>query len=119
METKFISKLSHGLAVGAFSVDAGTLALVALAIRHDVITFDPEAANGKGSGMKTLGDILGGVGKIGLSAGLSGASPFGTPAVTNFTPGTANGAFGAGGYTGMGPFTTASQAGSGLYKLFG
>jgi hypothetical protein len=48
METKFISKLSHGLAIGAFSVDAGTLALVALAIRHDVITFDPDAANGKG-----------------------------------------------------------------------
>lgn len=84
-----------------------------------VLPYELEAANSKGSGMKTLGDILGGVGKIGLSAGLSGASPFGTAAVTNFTPGTANGAFGAGGYTGMGPFTTAPQAGTGLYKLFG
>lgn len=84
-----------------------------------VLPYELEAANSKGAGMKTLGDILGGVGKLGVSAGLSGVSPFGSPAVTNFTPGTANGAFGAGGYTGAGPFTTVPQAGTGLYKLFG
>lgn len=84
-----------------------------------VLPYELEAANSKGAGMKTLGDVLGGLGKIGVSAGLSGVSPFGTAAVTNFTPGTANGAFGAGGYTGMGPFTTVPSAGTGLYKLFG
>ncbi len=86
-----------------------------------VLPHELEAANSKGSGMKMLGDVLGGIGKVGLSAGLSGASPFGGPAITNFTATGAPSAFGSGGYTGQGPFLpgVAPSAATGLFKLFG
>lgn len=42
-----------------------------------VLPYELESANGAGTGMRTLGDVLSGIGKIGISAGLSGATPFG------------------------------------------
>lgn len=95
-----------------------------------VLPYELEAANGKGAGMKLFGDILGGLGKIGIGAGLSGATPFGIGASSagnvantsaNFIPGGAY-SFGAGGYTGMGPFMnpgTAPSSGFNLFSLFG
>lgn len=93
-----------------------------------VLPYELEAANGKGAGMKTFGDILGGLGKIGVSAGLSGATPFGIGAASsgnvanagaNFVPGGAY-SYGAGGYTGMGPFLNpGTQPSGGLFSLFG
>lgn len=57
-----------------------------------VLPYELEAANSKGSNMKLFGDILGGLGKIGIGAGLSGATPFGigSTAANNVT------SFGAG-----------------------
>lgn len=87
-----------------------------------VLPYELEAANGKGQGMKTFGDILGGLGKIGVGAGLSGASlpGFGNVANTsaNFVPGGAY-SFGAGGYTGMGPFMNPGTQSPGLFSWFG
>jgi len=92
-----------------------------------VLPYELEAANSKGSGMKMLGDILGGVGKIGIGAGLSGATPFGigasaAPTVSNFaSSASAPFAFGSGGYTGAGPFIPgiAQSSGWNPFSLFG
>ncbi len=39
-----------------------------------VVPYELDAASQKGNGMKMVGDILGGLGKVGMSAGLSGGS---------------------------------------------
>jgi hypothetical protein len=52
----------------------------------DVASYELDAANNAGNGMKLLGDILGGLSKVGLSAGLGGgAMPFATAAPTTAT----------------------------------
>lgn len=43
----------------------------------NVLGMELEAANSKGSGLGMLGDVLGGLGRVGVSAGLSGKSVFG------------------------------------------
>ena len=85
-----------------------------------VLPYELEAANGQGAGLRTLGDVAGGLGKIGIGAGLSGASFFGTPAAgTNFVSNSASPfAYGSGGYTGQGPFLNPGKSG-GLFSLFG
>ncbi|WP_297250737.1 TraR/DksA C4-type zinc finger protein [Bosea sp. (in: a-proteobacteria)] len=50
-----------------------------------VLPYELEAANGKGSNMKLFGDVLGGLGKVGMSAVLSGATPFGIGAESLLT----------------------------------
>jgi len=63
-----------------------------------VLPYELEAANSKGGGMKMLGDILGGLGKIGIGAGLSGSSLFGGAAsnpVSSFGAGATRAAGGA------------------------
>lgn len=86
-----------------------------------VLPYELEAANSKGGGMRMLGDVLGGVGKIGIGAGLSGSAPFGIGAASpgaNFVANPASPfAFGSGGYTGAGPFLNPGK--SGLFSMFG
>lgn len=62
----------------------------------NVLPLELEAANSKGGGARMLGDILGGLGSLGMSAGLSGAGPsfsgvksslFGKPMVGPLLPG--------------------------------
>lgn len=78
----------------------------------NVVPYELEAANGKGAGMRLLGDILGGAGKIGTAAGLSGANLPGLSGMANIgniftsTPSTVTGG------------TTARPAGN-LFSLFG
>ncbi|MDR6870123.1 hypothetical protein J2Y55_001123 [Bosea sp. BE125] len=82
-----------------------------------VLPYELEAANSKGSGMKMLGDVAGGLGKIGVSAGLSTPDPL----KANFVPNTASPyAYGSGGYTGMGPFKDPGLQIGGInpYSLF-
>jgi len=57
-----------------------------------VLAHELDAANGKGGTRTRFGDVLGGLGKIGIGAGLSGATPFGigSTAANNVT------SFGAG-----------------------
>jgi len=43
----------------------------------DVLSYELDAANKVGDGMKTIGDVLGGLGNISTTAGLSGGSLFG------------------------------------------
>jgi hypothetical protein len=84
----------------------------------NVLGMELEAANSAGSGQRMLGDVLGGLGRIGLGAGLSGAGGVSTSA--NFVPNASSPfAFGSGGYTGMGPFMGAGQQSSGLFNIFG
>jgi hypothetical protein len=83
-----------------------------------VLPHELEAANGKGSNMKLFGDVLGGLGKITMAAGLSTPDP----TKANFVPNAASPyAYGSGGYTGMGPFLNPGQqtGGLNLYSLFG
>ncbi len=81
-----------------------------------VLPYELEAANGRGAGMKMFGDVLGGLGKIGTAAGLSTPDP----AKANFVPG-GEYSYGAGGYTGMGPFLNPGKqiGGLNIYSLFG
>jgi hypothetical protein len=44
---------------------------------QSVLPLELQAANSAGNGTRMLGDILGGVGKVGMFAGLSGGNPFG------------------------------------------
>lgn len=89
----------------------------------NVLAYELEAANSKGGGLKTIADIAGGLGKVGISAGLSGSNFLGSPAVSNFTPNAAMpSAFGSSGYSGFGPFlngTSAASPATGLYRLYG
>ena len=49
----------------------------------NILSYELDAANQKGNGMKMLGDLLGGFGSLGISAGLSGTGNlFGTAAKT-------------------------------------
>lgn len=86
-----------------------------------VLPYELEAANSKGNGMRLLGDVLGGLGKIGVGAGLSGSSFFGTPAAgSNFVSNAASPfAYGSGGYTGAGPFLNPGTPSRGLFSMFG
>jgi hypothetical protein len=53
-----------------------------------VLPFELEAASMRGQGLRGAADIMSGLGGIGLTAGLSGASPFGrTPMSTNVVSG--------------------------------
>jgi hypothetical protein len=84
----------------------------------DVLGMELEAANSAGGDMRMLGDVLGGVGRIGVAAGLSGPA---AAAGSNFTPNPGQPfAFGSGGYTGKGPFMNpGTPPGGGLFNLFG
>lgn len=80
----------------------------------NILGMELDAASQAGSGLRTLGDVLGGLGRIGVAAGLGGAPA----SASNFVPNAASPyAFGSGGYTGMGPFM---NPGSGSrFNLFG
>ena len=53
-----------------------------------VLPFELEAASQKGSGLRMLGDVLGGLGGLSMNAGLSGANLFGgMPMSTNVISG--------------------------------
>lgn len=56
--------------------DAAQLGTVGSFMRGSsgVLPYELEAANSKGSGMQQFGSLLGGLGQVGISAGLSGAS---------------------------------------------
>ena len=83
----------------------------------NVLGMELDAANSAGSGMRLGADLAGGFGKLGMSAGLSGAGGIG--GVSNFAPNaSAPFAFGSGGYTGMGPFIPGNSGGGGLFKLY-
>lgn len=83
----------------------------------NVLGMELDAANSAGSGMRLGADLAGGFGKIGMSAGLSGAGGIG--GVSNFASNaSAPFAFGSGGYTGMGPFIPGNSGGGGLFKLY-
>ncbi len=84
----------------------------------NVLGMELEAANSAGGGQRMLGDVLGGLGRIGLGAGLAGMGGVSTSA--NFVPNASSPfAFGSGGYTGMGPFMNPGQQSSGLFNIFG
>lgn len=85
----------------------------------DVLGMELEAANSAGGDMRMLGDVLGGVGRIGVAAGLGG--PPATNYAANFTPNPGQPfAFGSGGYTGKGPFMNPGRPpNGGLFNLFG
>jgi hypothetical protein len=50
---------------------------------HGVLPFELEAASMRGQGLRETADLMGGLGGLSLTAGLSGASPFGRAPVTN------------------------------------
>lgn len=81
----------------------------------NVLGLELDAANSAGGDMRMLGDVLGGLGRVGVAAGLSGPPASSANFVPN--PG-APGAFGSGGYTGKGPFMNPGQA-PGMFNLFG
>jgi hypothetical protein len=86
----------------------------------NVLGMELDAANSAGSGLRTGADLAGGFGKLGISAGLSGAGGLGSAA--NFAPNaSAPFAFGSGGYTGAGPFLNPGQSSglSNMFNLFG
>jgi hypothetical protein len=79
----------------------------------NVLGLELDSANSAGNGMRLGADIAGGLGKIGVSAGLSGGGGM----VSDFTrDASAPFAFGSGGYTGMGPFIRPQS--SGLANMF-
>jgi hypothetical protein len=83
----------------------------------NVLGLELDAANSAGGGLRMGADIAGGLGKVGMSAGLSGAGGIG--GVSNFASNaSAPFAFGSGGYTGMGPFIPGNSGGGGLFKLY-
>lgn len=89
----------------------------------NVLGYELEAANQKGNGLKMLGDIAGGLGGIGINAGLSGGTLSGlfggtAPKVAAASPG-----FSASGMAAARALDRASvpgyAGGSGSYSLYG
>ena len=93
--------------------DAGQIAQIGGFKRgsSNILGLELDGANGAGSGYRMMGDIAGGLGKVGVSAGLSGAGGLGGMfgAASPYS-------FGAGGYTGAGPFMPGKP---GLFNLYG
>ncbi len=71
--------------------DAGTIGQIGGFMRgsSSVLPYELEAAKGAGSGMKTLGDILGGLGSIGMNASLGGTFGSTAGAAPSASPGSA------------------------------
>jgi hypothetical protein len=83
----------------------------------NVLGLELDSANSAGNGMRLGADIAGGLGKVGVSAGLSGGGGM----VSDFTrDASAPFAFGSGGYTGMGPFIRPQSSGlANMFNIFG
>jgi hypothetical protein len=97
--------------------DAGTIGQIGGFKKgsSSVLPYELEAANSKGNGLKLFGDILGGVGGIATSAGLSGGSLFGGAANTAVSPG-----FGVGSMAAARAADRASMPGyAGVSSLYG
>jgi ribosomal protein S14 len=99
--------------------DAGTIGQIGGFKKgsSNVLPYELEDANSKGNGLKLFGDILGGVGGIATSAGLSGGSLFGLGKAANtaVSPG-----FGTGGIAAARAADRASMPGyAGVSSLFG
>jgi hypothetical protein len=88
----------------------------------NVLGLELDAANSAGNGMRLGADIAGGLGKVGVSAGLGGAGG-GSSMVADFTrDASAPFAFGSGGAmgSGMGPFIRPQSSGlSNMFNIFG
>jgi hypothetical protein len=67
--------INNGVIAGIGSMKAGSSSILPLEL---------QSANNAGNGLKSFADILGGLGKVGVSAGLASFNPFG--AVSNIGP---------------------------------
>jgi hypothetical protein len=79
-----------------------------------VLGLELDDAQSAGNGLKLGADIAGGLGKVGLSAGLSGVGSAGANSIPNSA---SPFAFGSGGYVGKGPFLNPGKPN--LFSMFG